>query len=137
MPADHPEVSDPTDWDVTRFAFLAPLDQALRCEICKDFYTAPVLTSCSHTFCSLCIRRTLVADGKCPTCRAPVQEYTLRKNNTVQDVLDAFADARPRLLDFGTREDPAEEDRGRVQPSPPPADTDDLETAEIPHEKGM
>ncbi|KAF8527725.1 hypothetical protein BDD12DRAFT_919553 [Trichophaea hybrida] len=97
-------VSDPSDWKSTNFPFISSLDAALRCEICKDFYTAPVITNCCHTFCSLCIRRVLHANGICPICRTSEQEYRLRKNTTVQDLLDAFAVCRPQLYDFATME---------------------------------
>ena len=95
---------DPTDWKSTKLPFVGALDAALRCEICKDFYTAPVITNCCHTFCSLCIRRALHADGICPICRTAEQEYRLRKNTTVQDLLDAFEACRAQLYEFATRE---------------------------------
>src|SRR5215469_15342374 len=48
---------DPTDWLNTSLPSFATLESALRCQVCKDFYDTPMITSCSHTFCSLCIRR--------------------------------------------------------------------------------
>jgi len=96
-------VSDPTDWKNTTLQSLEHLDAALRCEVCKEFYNAPVITNCCHTFCSLCIRRALHADGRCPVCRAQGQECHLRKNTTVQDLLDAFAGCRQHLLEFAAR----------------------------------
>ncbi|TGZ84335.1 DNA repair protein rad18 [Ascodesmis nigricans] len=90
---------DPADWATSRIPDLAVLDAALRCEICKDFYTAPVITNCGHTFCSLCIRRCLGADEKCATCRAPEQESRLRKNGAVQQAVDAFMAVRATLLE--------------------------------------
>lgn len=92
-------VPDPTDWDDTKFPFLNPLDSALRCDICKDFYSSPVITNCSHTFCSVCIRRALHAEQICPICRTPEQEYRLRKNPAVQELVDAFLNARTKLLE--------------------------------------
>ncbi|KAL8666344.1 MAG: hypothetical protein Q9202_001615 [Teloschistes flavicans] len=56
-----------------------------------------MITSCSHTFCSLCIRRCLTNDGKCPVCRSNDQELRLRRNWTVQEIVDAFQIARPSL----------------------------------------
>jgi hypothetical protein len=97
-------VSDPTDWQDTKLPFISPLDAALRCEVCKEFYTAPMITTCSHTFCSLCIRKALHNDGKCPLCRSPGQECHLRKNTTVQDLLDAFVGCREKLFEFATKE---------------------------------
>src|SRR5436190_1724528 len=65
------DISDPSDWKNTSLSGLYPLDSNLRCLICKDFYTAPVITSCLHTFCSLCIRRSLNAEATCPACQRP------------------------------------------------------------------
>ncbi|KAI9800313.1 MAG: E3 ubiquitin-protein ligase rad18 [Piccolia ochrophora] len=57
-----------------------------------------MITSCSHTFCSLCIRRCLAVDGKCPACRGAEQEVKLRRNWIVQEVVDAFHAARGPVL---------------------------------------
>ncbi len=70
----------------------------MRCQVCKDFYDTPMMTSCCHTFCSICIRRCLTSDGKCPICRAEEQEIRLRRNWTVQELVDSFRAARPSLL---------------------------------------
>ena len=95
------DVSDPSDWLNTPVSKLAPVETALRCQVCKDFFTNPVITSCSHTFCSLCIRRCLTNDGKCPICRAVDQELRLRPNWIVQELVDAFHSARPEVLRLG------------------------------------
>lgn len=94
-------VSDPSDWLNTPVALLGPVEAALRCQVCKDFYQTPMITSCSHTFCSLCIRRCLTSDGKCPACRSPDQEIRLRRNWAVQELGDAFQKARETVLNFG------------------------------------
>ncbi|KAI9781599.1 MAG: E3 ubiquitin-protein ligase rad18 [Geoglossum umbratile] len=96
--ADDFEIPDSTDWLATALPALATVESALRCQVCKDFYTTPVITSCSHTFCSLCIRRCLTVDGKCPTCRGPDQEIRLRKNWALQELVDAFQAARPEVI---------------------------------------
>lgn len=93
-------IADSTDWNPTRLPALAALESALRCQICKDFYDSPVITSCCHTFCSLCIRRCLTADQICPICRARDEEIRLRKNNAVQELLDSFVTIRQQLLDI-------------------------------------
>jgi len=97
------EVTDSTDWLSTPLASFAPLDSALRCQVCKDFYNTPMITSCSHTFCSLCIRRCLSTDGKCPTCRSDDQPSKLRRNWTVQELVDAFSHARPQGLELARK----------------------------------
>ncbi|KAL8782513.1 MAG: hypothetical protein Q9213_005316 [Squamulea squamosa] len=91
------EIADPTDWLKTTVPKLAPVESALRCQVCKDFFDTPMITSCSHTFCSLCIRRCLTNDGKCPVCRASDQELRLRRNWTVQEIVETFQLARPSL----------------------------------------
>ena len=95
------DVPDPSDWLDTSIRQLAPVETALRCQVCKDFFDTPMITSCSHTFCSLCIRRCLTSDGQCPICRAPDQELRLRRNWAVQEIVDAFQLARPTILQIG------------------------------------
>ena len=95
------DVSDPSDWLQTPFSPLGPVEQALRCQVCKDFFDTPMITSCSHTFCSLCIRRCLTTDGRCPACRTQDQAIKLRANSTLQELVDAFKGARSVILQLG------------------------------------
>ncbi|KAG9234054.1 postreplication repair E3 ubiquitin-protein ligase rad18 [Amylocarpus encephaloides] len=97
------EVSDSSDWLETPLRSLSAVDAALRCQVCKDFYTTPMITSCSHTFCSLCIRRCLNNDGQCPTCRAKDQELKLRLNAVMEDLVEAFKKARPEIYTLATK----------------------------------
>lgn len=98
------DLPDSTDWLDTPLALLAPLESSLRCQVCKDFFDTPVITSCSHTFCSLCIRRCLSTEGKCPTCRSSDQELKLRRNWHVQEILEAFKTARESTLELAKKE---------------------------------
>lgn len=95
---DHHEVTDSSDWLSTPLAPLAQLESSLRCQVCKDFFTTPMITSCSHTFCSLCIRRYLSQEGKCPACRESDQEIKLRRNWVVEELVTNFAKERSGLL---------------------------------------
>lgn len=104
------EVSDPSDWTDTSLASLSRIDASLRCQVCKDYFNTPVITSCSHTFCSLCIRRCLAADGQCPACRATEQENRLRRNVTVQELTDVFVAAREAILKVARQESRKDED---------------------------
>ena len=97
------DVSDSTDWLETPLRSLSAVDSALRCQVCKDFYTTPVITSCSHTFCSLCIRRCLNNDGRCPACRAQDQELKLRFNGAMEDLVEAFKKARQDVLEHARK----------------------------------
>ncbi|KAF2972723.1 hypothetical protein GQX73_g708 [Xylaria multiplex] len=103
MNDDFDSVADSTDWLSTPLSGLSAVEAALRCQICKDLYKTPMLTSCNHTFCSLCIRRALSADGKCPLCRASEQEMKLRSNWSMEEVVAAFTQARSVVLDFARK----------------------------------
>lgn len=111
------QVTDPSDWLPTNLPFFAPIDSALRCQVCKEFYNTPMITSCSHTFCSLCIRRCLSADGRCPACRQSDQPSKLRINGAVQELVEAFKAARPQGLELALKaKQEVEEDGEEVQP---------------------
>lgn len=109
------DVADSTDWLTTTLACLMPVEQALRCHVCKDFYNSPMITSCNHTFCSLCIRRSLSVDGKCPLCRMTDQESKLRGNWALREAIDAFCKARPTILEVAKKPPPRAK-----SPTPPP-----------------
>lgn len=94
------DVPDSTDWIGTPLAGLMQVEQAFRCHVCKDFYNSPMITSCNHTFCSICIRRCLSVDGKCPLCRALDQESKLRGNWALREAVDAFVKSRDVVLRF-------------------------------------
>ncbi|KAM0273569.1 hypothetical protein ACHAQH_008267 [Verticillium albo-atrum] len=103
MTEDFTDVPDSTDWLSTPLAALTPVEAALRCQVCKDFYKTPMLTSCSHTFCSLCIRHALSNDGRCPLCRNTDQELKLRNNWALDEIVDAFQKARAKTLEFARK----------------------------------
>ena len=109
------DVADSSDWLQTSLSQLGPVEQALRCQVCKDFFDTPMITSCSHTFCSLCIRRCFTTDGRCPACRTQDQAIKLRANSTVQELVDAFKGARPVVLQFGRNFKPAKKSRGHFR----------------------
>ncbi|PQK13887.1 hypothetical protein BB8028_0004g08180 [Beauveria bassiana] len=98
MPVD--DVADSTDWLSTPLSGLSAVESALRCEVCKDFYKTPMITSCAHTFCSICIRRALSNDSKCPLCRATDQELKLRSNWSMEQTVAAFSKTREEALKF-------------------------------------
>ncbi|CAD0052337.1 unnamed protein product [Aureobasidium pullulans] len=98
------ELSDPSDWLNTSLPPFSALENSLRCQVCKDFYTTPMVTTCSHTFCSICIRRCLSVDGKCPACRANDQASKLRRNWALEEVVGAFKTARPVALEIATKD---------------------------------
>ncbi|KLU81784.1 DNA repair protein rad18 [Magnaporthiopsis poae ATCC 64411] len=122
------DVPDSTDWLGTPLAGLMQVEQAFRCHVCKDLYNSPMITSCSHTFCSLCIRRSLSVDGKCPLCRATDQENKLRGNWALREAVDAFTATRAALLQVARAPPPA-------PPSPKRKAEDDIEDDEAAERK--
>ncbi|KAL7629757.1 E3 ubiquitin-protein ligase rad18 [Parahypoxylon ruwenzoriense] len=125
------DVADSTDWLPTPLSGLAGVEAALRCQVCKDFYKTPMLTSCHHTFCSICIRRALSNDGKCPLCRTSEQEMKLRNNWSIEEVVTAFTKSRSGVLAFAQRSDVATDSSKRK------LEADDLESVGQPSGKRL
>lgn len=101
-----PVVTDPSDWLTTQVPGLKELDQSLRCHICKDFATAPMLaTCCEHTFCSLCIRRQFANTHKCPMCARTVgsENHVLKKNRELELAIEAFVGVRQHMFELLTK----------------------------------
>ena len=98
------DIPDSTDWLNTPLKDFSTLENALHCEICKEFYDTPMITSCSHTFCSKCIRTALSTDGRCPSCRAQDQASKIRNNLALQEVVARFLAARPSALEVARKE---------------------------------
>lgn len=92
------DIADSTDWLDTPLHGLSPLENALHCQICKEFFDTPMITTCCHTFCSKCIRTSLSTDGCCPACRSQDQPSKLRNNWQVQELVTTFLAARPATL---------------------------------------
>jgi E3 ubiquitin-protein ligase RAD18 len=94
------EVPDPTDWQGTVLGGFSAVESPMRCQVCKEFMATPMITSCGHTFCSVCIRRCLANDGLCPACRTPDQELKLRPNKSMEEVIESFQRVRETALEI-------------------------------------
>ncbi|KAG5358476.1 Postreplication repair E3 ubiquitin-protein ligase RAD18 [Yarrowia sp. B02] len=93
------DIPDPSDWIDSKLSGLKDIDETLRCHICKEFFTAPMITGCGHTFCSLCIQRYLTnTSQRCPTCMQEQQISQLRKNVTVETLVEHFSAQRATIL---------------------------------------
>ncbi|KAK0550115.1 E3 ubiquitin-protein ligase rad18 [Tilletia horrida] len=97
--------TDPTDWEATPdFSFLRTLDNSLRCSLCYDIFTAPVVfRECHHTFCSSCIRSHINQPedkGKfCPQCRqTKATDNELVPVLGLEEAAEAWRQARPTLI---------------------------------------
>ncbi|XP_063267510.1 E3 ubiquitin-protein ligase RAD18 isoform X3 [Prinia subflava] len=98
---------------------LAPLkavDDLLRCGICFDYFSiAVIIPQCSHSYCSLCIRKFLSYKTQCPTCCVAVSESDLKNNRILDDLVKSFNSARQQLLQLVLDAPP--------NPSPPAAES--------------
>lgn len=126
------DLPDSTDWIKTSLPAFEPLEAALRCEVCKEFYHNPVITSCSHTFCSICIRRCIASDGKCPSCKTGCSSDKLAPNIAVREVVMRFQEARPKALELA-RADKDEEVKGGRRKKRKIEDTDIEEDDNVRH----
>eukprot|EP00041_Stephanoeca_diplocostata_P003902 m.39179 g.39179 ORF g.39179 m.39179 type:complete len:313 (+) comp14699_c0_seq1:172-1110(+) len=78
------------------------IDNHLRCTICQDLFNIPMmLPSCSHNFCSECIRKHLAfKDQKhtfgssCPQCSAPAKDTELVNNRPLEHLVIMFRKIR-------------------------------------------
>ncbi|ORY55314.1 hypothetical protein BCR35DRAFT_355756, partial [Leucosporidium creatinivorum] len=78
---------------------LSLLDSALRCPLCYEVLKAPVIiTSCSHSFCSLCIRESMTIKKECPVDHTAADEGRIRPNKSLDEVISAWHTARSALL---------------------------------------
>lgn len=93
-------IEDPTEFLDTQLPKLTQLELLLRCNICKDFLNAPMLTSCGHTFCSLCVRKYLINTPKCPICAQELRESQLTRNVLLEQIVINFKNLRDDLLDI-------------------------------------
>lgn len=98
------DLPDSTDWLTTSLPAFESVEAALRCEVCKEFYANPVITSCSHTFCSICIRRCIATDGKCPSCKSACSSDKLSPNLAVREVVGRFQEVRGSALELARKE---------------------------------
>eukprot|EP00978_Attheya_sp_CCMP212_P016937 scaffold44779_cov38-Attheya_sp.AAC.1 len=89
---------------------LRELEASLRCPICQDLFQIPVsfAKTCSHSFCSECIR-TCLANGmkslkrtaQCPVCRdevGPDWERAISSNRGLEECVRKYQAIRPLLL---------------------------------------
>lgn len=93
------DITDPSDWNECKLPQFQELDSFLRCQICKDFLNAPVLTTCGHIFCSICIRRAINESNKCPLCLDETYESGLKKILLLDNIINWFTRNRSDILD--------------------------------------
>lgn len=92
----------PSDWPES-LREMRTIDNLLRCSICYEFFDVALITpECSHNYCSLCIRRSLSYDTKCPTCSLKVTPLSLKNNRVLDELVKNFIKVRTKLLELTT-----------------------------------
>ena len=64
----------------------AALARTLRCPVCLDLLTDPLVAPCGHAACASCARAAIEASPACPTCRAPTDATSLVPCAALQQV---------------------------------------------------
>ena len=89
-PTNFENVPTPEDW-LPAYPNLRDLDHRLRCPICTEFFKGPIiLTTCGHSFCSMCIRDSLQVKGNCPICHEKADDQKIRKCPILEEIVQAF-----------------------------------------------
>ncbi|GAA5890378.1 hypothetical protein JCM6882_008813 [Rhodosporidiobolus microsporus] len=89
-------LDDSTDFDAPS---LRALDHSLRCALCGELFTAPVLlTPCSHAFDSLCLREHLAETKRCPVCHFEANEDRIKPVHQLEEAVRNWKAARSDIL---------------------------------------
>nr|XP_018904049.1 PREDICTED: E3 ubiquitin-protein ligase RAD18-like [Bemisia tabaci] len=85
-----------TSWP-KEFPELKELDDLLKCSICYEYMQTTLISACSHSFCSICIRRYLQYQNQCPTCFSQLFDNQLRNNRTLDAVVQVYTKVKDKL----------------------------------------
>lgn len=81
----------------TEYMELKRIDELLVCGICYEYMDTSVMTSCSHNYCSLCIRKYLHYKTQCPACSEETFEKDLRKNKVLDEIIIYFVNVKEKF----------------------------------------
>lgn len=125
-------ITDPLDFKSSSVPKLCELDSLLRCHICKEFMVAPMLTSCGHSFCSVCIRKYLIHTAQCPMCSQELRESHLTRNVLVEELVISFKEVRSDLLAaLISRKSPGKQRSGQAIPPESRGDRTENEVIDV------
>eukprot|EP00298_Acanthocystis_sp_HF-20_P009035 c18062_g1_i4.p2 GENE.c18062_g1_i4~~c18062_g1_i4.p2 ORF type:complete len:188 (+),score=36.30 c18062_g1_i4:15-578(+) len=69
---------------------IVEMEDLLSCPICGDFIKTAMTLSCSHSYCSQCIRKSLNTKEQCPVCRTKALPSDLRNNRIIDEIIIRF-----------------------------------------------
>eukprot|EP00474_Spongospora_subterranea_P003830 CRZ04288.1 hypothetical protein [Spongospora subterranea] len=75
--------------------------EELNCPICYETLSVPTICPCGHSFCSICIRRYLKLQKKCPICNQVTDPTSLIANRPLDAVIALILPKNPSLKGLG------------------------------------
>ena len=74
-------------------------ESSLRCPLCSQIFLAPmVVPCCGESYCLACISSAISQGAGCPSCRSPVSQADLERNETLQASVVAVVNSLNPLL---------------------------------------
>ncbi|XP_076845535.1 E3 ubiquitin-protein ligase TRIM35-like isoform X2 [Brachyhypopomus gauderio] len=75
---------------------IATLEQDLSCPVCFEVFREPVILSCSHSFCSACVRMSWTSSNRreCPVCRQASPEGNLLPDHALRNACQSYLQQR-------------------------------------------
>lgn len=71
----------------------------LHCPVCYCLFSTPMmLINCSHNYCSICIRRTLIYRNRCPQCNIPCSINDIKPNRLLDYLVQQFNHFKQSLV---------------------------------------
>ncbi|XP_071763039.2 E3 ubiquitin-protein ligase TRIM39-like [Centroberyx gerrardi] len=78
-------------------------DKDFSCPVCYDVFEDPVLLSCSHSFCKLCLQKWWTEkQGECPICRRRSSKSEPPSNLALRNLCEAFLHERSLRASAGS-----------------------------------
>jgi Zinc finger, C3HC4 type (RING finger) len=76
--------------ETTRPDIVIDLPEDLKCIICMDLFLNPVVLSCGHSFCKVCVQDLIRDKPSCPVCRTPTLQgvENLLPNFTLKNLIE-------------------------------------------------
>lgn len=69
---------------------LIPLEEDLKCPVCREIFSDPVLLLCTHSFCRECLQKSVQYKKECPVCRDVFEESQAISNRALSNACETF-----------------------------------------------